>query len=275
MDIFEREGIRFPYEVLGDGRALVLCHGLGGDRQQPKELVGPLDGYRLIVWDCRGHGETQPVGPAEKFGFGPMAEDLAALLDHLGVERAIIGGISMGACIAVRFAVQWPDRVEALVLVRPAWLVQPLPRNLTMFQRVAEMLERLGPDAGLAEFRKLPEVAEIRRQSPAMADSLCEQFTKPFAVERVARLERMPTDCPVDDWSVAESLTMPALVVGTELDPVHPMEFARTWAAHLPHASLACIPSKSEDPARHAAEFRRHLRQFLNALGPCRSCNHG
>jgi pimeloyl-ACP methyl ester carboxylesterase len=265
MSTFERDGVQFRYEVLGEGRALVLCHGLGGDRQQPKDLVGPLEGYRLIVWDCRGHGETQPVGPPDKFGFGPMAEDLAALLDHLGVERAILGGISMGAGIAARFAVRWPRRVDALVLVRPAWLVQPLPKNLALFPRVAELLGELGPETGLAAFKKLPAVAEIRCHSPAMADSLCEQFAKPEAVARKARLERMPADCPLSDWDAVESLTMPTLVVGTERDPVHPMEYAQAWAGHLPRASLARIPSKSEDSARHATEFRRHLRQFLLA----------
>ena len=268
MGTLERDGIQFRYEVLGEGRALVLCHGLGGDRQQPKELVGPLDGYRLIVWDCRGHGETQPVGPAEKFSFGPMAEDLAALLDHLGVERAILGGISMGAGIAVRFAAQWPYRVEALVLVRPAWLVEPRPDNLALLSRAANLLRRLGPEVGLAEFQKLPELARIRGDSPAVADSFCEQFTKPGALQRVARLERLPADCPVDKWDLVEVLTIPALVIGTQRDPVHPMEFAQAWAEHLPRANFQEITSKSEDDARHIAEFRRHLARFLDSLEP-------
>jgi pimeloyl-ACP methyl ester carboxylesterase len=232
------------------------------------DLVGPLEGHRLIVWDCRGHGETQPAGPAEKFGFGPMAEDLAALLDFLGVDRAIIGGISMGAGIAARFAANWPARVDALVLVRPAWLMQPLPENLAFFPRVAAMLRQYGPEAGLAEFNKLPELAEIRRRSPAVADSLCEQFTRPFAQERCARLERMPADCPLHNWNAVESLTMPALVVGNDRDAAHPMEFARVWSSHLPVSQLVEIPSKSDDAAAHTAEFRRCLHQFLRTLSP-------
>ena len=275
MATFERDEIQFRYDVIGDGRAVVFCHGLGGDRQQPKELIGPLNGYRLIVWDCRGHGETQPVGPADGFGFGPMAEDLAGLLDHLDVDRAIVGGISMGAGVAVRFATQWPQRAEALVLVRPAWLVQPLPENLTLFPRVAHLLRQLGPEAGLAEFQRMPELVAIRSSSPAVAESFCEQFTKPDAVQRSARLERLPADSPVGDWSVVESLAMPALVVGNESDAAHPMEFARTWAGHLPHARLVHIPSKSEDSARHAAEFRRHLTQFLDSLKPGQSFTRG
>jgi pimeloyl-ACP methyl ester carboxylesterase len=269
MSIFERDGIQFVYEVLGDGRPMVLCHGLGGDRQQPKDLAGTVDGYQLIVLDARAHGETQPVGPVGKLGFGPMAEDVAALLDHLGVEQAIVGGISMGAGIAARFAVEWPQRVEALILVRPAWLTQPMPEGLTMFPRVAEILRQRGPEAGLAEFRDSPELVAVRAESPAVADSLCEQFTKPDAVARVARLKRLPADCPVRDWTAVEALRMPALVVGNNRDPIHPMAFARTWAEHLPRARLAEIPSKSESAVRHAAEFRRYLNEFLGSLESC------
>lgn len=266
--IFEHDGVRFRYETLGSGRAFAFCHGLTGDRQQPKDLAGELPGHRLIVWDCRGHGETEPLGPEDKLGFGQMAADLAALLDHLGQKRVILGGISMGAGIAARFAVQWPQRVEALVLVRPAWLTQPAPDNLALLPRAAEMLRRLGPAGAAAEFARLPELARLRQTSPAVADSFCEQFTKPGALQRVARLERLPADCPVDKWDLVEVLTIPALVIGTQRDPVHPMEFAQAWAEHLPRANFQEITSKSEDDARHIAEFRRHLARFLNSLEP-------
>jgi pimeloyl-ACP methyl ester carboxylesterase len=260
---FEHNGITFTYDLIGEGRPLAFCHGLGGDRQQPRELLGQLDGYQILVWDCRGHGETRPLGPADKLNFASMAEDLAALLDCLRWDRAIVGGISMGAGIAARLAAQRPERVEALVLVRPAWLVQPMPDNLALFPRVAELLRQFGPERGLAEFQQLPELAAIRRESPAVADSLCEQFLAVQAVERSARLERMPGDCPLNNWAPVETLPMPALVVGNASDAAHPLEFASVWADHLPHARLVQIPSKSEDAAAHVAEFRHHLNRFL------------
>jgi pimeloyl-ACP methyl ester carboxylesterase len=266
MGTFQHDGIDFRYESLGEGPDVIFCRGLGGDRRQPKGLIGRLEGYRLVVWDCRCHGDTRPVGPADTFGFGPMAEDLAALFDHLGIERAILGGISMGAGIAVRFAEQWPGRIEALMLVRPAWLVSPLPDNLAMFPRVADMLRQNGSEKGLAEFKTLSELAAIRQASPAMAESLCEQFTKPNAVERSVRLERIPADRPVDNWNVVELLDMPVLVLGNERDPVHPMAFAEAWAEHLPHADIERIASKSDSPKRHARGCRRHMLQFLQAL---------
>ncbi len=83
MPLLERDGIRFYYEVSGDGPPLVFCHGLTGNLEQPKQLLGEFPGFRLIVWDARGHGETQPAGPAEHFNFDTFARDLAALLDDL------------------------------------------------------------------------------------------------------------------------------------------------------------------------------------------------
>ena len=126
---FQHDGIQFPYERIGQGEPFVFGHGLGGNRQQPKDLAGAVPGHQLIVWDSRGHGETQPVRPPEKICFVTLADDLAALLDHLEIKRAVIGGISMGAGVAANFAVRWPERMLGLILVRPAWLgSSPCPR---------------------------------------------------------------------------------------------------------------------------------------------------
>ncbi|MGD0224023.1 MAG: alpha/beta hydrolase [Terriglobia bacterium] len=245
---------------------MVFGHGLGGDRNQPKELAGRLTAYQLIVWDCRGHGETQSTADAGQFNFLTFADDLRVLLDHLHILTAVIGGISMGAGVAIRFAVQWPERVKALILVRPAWLDQPDPPQLRLFTRIAELLESMGPEEGLAAFQKDVEWKTMRRTAPAMADSLCQQFTADRAHERRVRLKQMPLASPIDNWRQVENLRRPALVVGNRADPVHPFEFAETWAHHLPLAQLVEIPSKSEGATVHQQAFQRHLARFLSTL---------
>jgi len=121
MPIFEHDSIRFHYEVHGEGHPLVVCHGLTGDLSAPKDLLGEFPGVRLIFLDARAHGKTEPLGPATKLCFKQFASDLYALLDHLKIDRAIVGGISMGAGIAARFAIDFPKSVAGLILVRPAW----------------------------------------------------------------------------------------------------------------------------------------------------------
>ena len=130
MSIFEHDAVRFYYEAIGKGQPLVMCHGLSGDLSAPKDLLGEFPGYRLVFPDARAHGHTQPLGPESKLCFSQFAMDLHTLLEHLKIDRTVVGGISMGAGIAARFAIDYPNQVAGLVLVRPAWCDAPSPKNL-------------------------------------------------------------------------------------------------------------------------------------------------
>ena len=266
MSYFEHEGIRFCYEVLDEGMPFVFSHGLGSDLQQPMDLCGTLDGYQRIVWDCRGHGQTEPVGPNNKFNFTTFAEDLNALLHHLNINQVIMGGISMGAAVSARFAVLYPNKIKALVLMRPAWIDQPMPESLSLIPYIADTMEAYGSEEGLKRFRLSPELEEIQRQSADNAESLCQQFQSSKAYERRARLREIPNDAPIADWKEVEQLDIPALVVGNEPDPTHPLEFAKAWAGHLPQCRLIQIPSKIESIENHTLSFQKHLTDFLKSI---------
>lgn len=101
------------YEVRGSGPPVVLLHAGGLDLTMWDPQVGPVArAFRVIRYDARGHGRSSaPMGPHS------TVEDLRALLDHLGVERANLVGISMGAGVALEFAISYPQRVSKLVLV--------------------------------------------------------------------------------------------------------------------------------------------------------------
>ena len=266
MSIFKHDGIRFCYEVLDEGTPFVFLHGLGSDLQQPIELCGTIDGYQRIVWDCRGHGHTEPVGPDDKFNFTTFAEDLKALLNHLNLKQVIMGGISMGAAVSARFAVLFPNEIKALVLMRPAWIDQPMPDSLSLIPHIADFMEKYGGEEGLEQFKQSRELEDIRRQSADNAESLCQQFRSPNAYERRARLRGIPNDAPIADWQNIEQLDIPALVVGNEPDPTHPLEFAKVWAKHLPQGRFIQIPAKIESVEDHTKAFQSHLLAFLKSL---------
>ena len=266
MSNFEHDGIGFCYEVLDEGTPFVFSHGLGSDRQQPKDLCGTLDGYQRVVWDCRGHGHTEPVGPDDKFNFTTFAEDLNALLKHLNIKQVIMGGISMGAAVSARFAVLYPNKIKALVLMRPAWIDQPMPETLSLIPYIADIMETHGSEEGLKRFRQSPELEKIRRQSTDNAESLCQQFQSPKAYDRRARLKEIPNDAPIADWKEVEQLDIPALVVGNEPDPTHPLEFAKAWAKHLPQGRFIQIPAKVESIENHSLSFQKHLSDFFKSL---------
>ncbi|MGI9410701.1 MAG: alpha/beta fold hydrolase [Hyphomicrobiaceae bacterium] len=100
----------------GEGESLVLMHGIGGNRTNWTEQVAVFsEHFHTVSWDARGYGDSDDYdGPLD---FGDFARDLKALLDHFGVERAHLCGLSMGGRIAQDFYLQFPERVQTLTLV--------------------------------------------------------------------------------------------------------------------------------------------------------------
>lgn len=115
MSLIRIDDIHMAYTDTGVGRPVVLIHGYPFNRSLWDEQVAALsNSYRLVVPDLRGFGESDASsGPAT---MNRMAQDVAQLLDHLEISRAVIGGLSMGGYVALAFYKQFPSRVRALVL---------------------------------------------------------------------------------------------------------------------------------------------------------------
>ena len=148
MPHFLHDGITFHYRESGQGVPFVFQHGLGGDANQTFGLFAPPPGYRLITMECRGHGETLPLGDPDKISLGVFVDDLCALLDHLALPQVVIGGISMGAAIALILTLRFPARVRGLILSRPAWLDQPMPPNSALYPVIAQLIREYGARSG-------------------------------------------------------------------------------------------------------------------------------
>lgn len=245
---------------------MVFCHGLTGDLSQPAELAGGIPGVRVVVWDARAHGRTEPMAKGSQLHFAGFARDLAALLGHLEIDRAIVGGISMGAGVSLAFAAAYPGRVEALVLVRPAWLLQPNPPNLRLLVEAGRLLRSHSPAAAERRMAERADFRRLRARSEPAAESILQQFHKPKAARRHQRLLRIPGSAPLAARASVSRISAPALVVGTRRDLLHPVGMARQWARWLPHAELREIPSKFDDATAHTTAFRRVLARFLARL---------
>jgi pimeloyl-ACP methyl ester carboxylesterase len=245
------------------GLPFVFQHGLGGDVNQAFGLYPPRAGVRLIGFDMRGHGETRPLSDVAKLRIATFADDLVGLMDHLGIDRAVMGGISLGAAVAVNGALRFPERVMGLVLVRPAWIDHPLPENVSRYGTIASLLRELGPDKGLARFRGTPEFRQMERESPDCARSLGAQFEHPRALECVARLERLASDSPCLDRTLYDKIRVPTLVIGNRRDPIHPWALAGELARLIAGAELVEVTPKSVSLDRHAADVREAVDPFL------------
>jgi pimeloyl-ACP methyl ester carboxylesterase len=280
MATFQRNGIVFHYLDVGQGTPFVFQHGIGGDIRQPAGLFRPPKGIRLLCLDARAHGRTQPLGDPSALSFDVFGDDLVAWLDYLGVEQAVLGGISMGAGVALNVAVRYPQRVAGLVLSRPAWLDGPMPpENVARYAAIARLLRAVGaashPDQAirwaLAEFEAQDDYRELLASSPDTAQSLRGQLTNERAVDAVARLERLPPDRPLADLRAAGAIRIPALVLAHRQDPIHRFTFGARLVAAIPAASLALLTPKSIDRERHAAEVQRCLGAFLGRFTAPRS----
>jgi 3-oxoadipate enol-lactonase len=110
-------GQQIAYEDTGgDGSPVVLAHGFLMDRSMFDPQVAALrPRHRVIAWDGRGFGDT--VDDGRPFTYWDLAADCIALLDHLGLRRAVVGGMSQGGFVALRVALMAPERVRALVLL--------------------------------------------------------------------------------------------------------------------------------------------------------------
>lgn len=263
MPTFQHDGIDFHYHDSGTGLPVVFQHGLSGDLTKILEVMPEERNFRLISFDARYHGKTRPLGPPEKIAFDQFADDLKALLDHLEIDRAVIGGISMGAGIALNFATRYPDRVLALILSRPAWLDAPSCDNVRMFPEMAELIRSHGAKAAQAIFAAMPTFARVRDQSSDSASAVMGMFEAPECEETVDRFERIPNDCPSRDRAAWRSITAPTLVLGNERDPIHPFPIAEGLAAEIPGAELQILTPKCVSIPAHNANFAHHLDTFL------------
>lgn len=263
MPFFGHAGLNFHYLDAGSGTPFIFQHGLGATARQPEELYRPQTGFRFLAFDCRGHGQTQPLGDPDQIGFNTFADDLSALMNTLGLRSALIGGISMGAGVALNFAVRFPERVLGLVLSRPAWLDEPRPENLAGLTEAARCIRRYGARAGLEHFQQSEVYNTVLSRSPDSAASLVSQFTEPRAEDAVARLERIPADAPNRDRNQWAALRVPTLVLGTRRDWIHPFEYAEALAGAIPGALLKALTPKSVSPAQYQADTQQAIEDFL------------
>jgi 3-oxoadipate enol-lactonase len=233
-----REGARLEGESAGEGPPVLLLHGLTATRRYVLHGSRGLerDGFRVIAYDARGHGESPPA-PDGDYDYAALAADAVAVLDAAGVERAALVGHSMGAATGAAVALGRPERVSALVLVTPAHLGRPSD-DLDRWDALADGLERGGVEGFLAAYGT-PRVPERYRETvTTVIRQRLSRHRHPGAVADALRA--VPRSAAFDGLEALTAIDAPTLVVGSRdaLDPDHPLAIAERWAATIPGARL-------------------------------------
>jgi pimeloyl-ACP methyl ester carboxylesterase len=246
------------------GDTFIFQHGMGGDTGQALGYLGGHASARVLAIDSRGHGSSSDAR-ASDCRFDVAADDVIAVANRLQLRRFAVGGISLGAGIALNIAVRYPERVSALVLCRPAWLDQPQARgNRQAYEIIAGLLESYDSvSAALEEFIRTPIYHQVLAASPAAAESLRHQITRPRAAANTAVLRGFPADCPTHSAAMWADITIPVLVIGHRDDPFHPYSIAEAYALAIPRAQFATVPSKDADRTQFAVQIRTSINNFL------------
>jgi 3-oxoadipate enol-lactonase len=216
----------------GRGQPILALHGGLADHRGALAYAGSLAAsYRLITPDLRGAGRSKDAGPLR---WEQLADDLAALLDHLGIERAVVAGFSAGSGVAVSFAMRHADRLAGLVILAP--LYPGSNRELDDAPRAAlarmHAYAQRGVDEGIQAleplFEPLPDT--IRSRALAMLASF-----DPASVAATTRL--LSTTQPFETFEDLQGIRSPTLVIPGR-DPQHPHEIAALYAESLPRVRV-------------------------------------
>jgi 3-oxoadipate enol-lactonase len=202
----------------GDGPAVVLSHGYLMDQSMFDPQVAALaPQYRVITWDERGHGGTRATRP---FSYWDSAADVLALLDHLGIDRAVLGGMSQGGFLGMRAALLAPGRVRALILIdSQAGLEDPAAVP------AYEQMEQIWLDQGPEPVQDI--VASIILGPPDGPIAYAPWFAKWAAIDRDDTVHAFR--CLMDRDDITGRLGeigCPALIIHGTADTAIPMERA-------------------------------------------------
>ena len=257
-------GSTMAFDDAGSGPVVVLVHGFPLNRRmwhpQVKALTGA--GFRVVTPDLRGFGESDaPDGP---YSMELFADDLIALLDHLGIEQAVIGGMSMGGYVLFNLLERYPERLIAacFLLTRSnADDEAGRARRLALAQEVM----KFGPQAVAEPFVKLVFAPQTAERRPELVDEVCRWMvatdSRGLAGGLLAMRERK------DYTPLLGRFRLPTLVIGATEDQAVPSAVATALHQGLPRSTFCMIEGAGHMANLEEPEAFNHcLLEFLRSL---------
>jgi pimeloyl-ACP methyl ester carboxylesterase len=255
LSSFDADGVSLSYEIFGRGdRVVVYLHGMLFDSLLNHGLANDLAGagYRVILLDFPGHGRSEKPRTIATHRVDLYADQVVRLLDHLGIHKAVIGGFSLGADVALRVAEVAPERVSGLIVEMPV-LERSLPAALVVFAPVFVISWLLAPIIRL--------IVRGARHLPRHRMGLTGAALSPLTLEPeevLAVLRGMMVGPIVPTVGQRGSLSQPALIIGHRFDQLHSLRDASRLASVMPNAQFV--------EARSILELRRRPARLTSAI---------
>ncbi len=239
-------GVELATDEAGEGTPVILLHGLTATRRYVVMGSRALErsGHRVIAYDARGHGSSSPAPDPAAYAYSDLATDLEAVMDAMGIERAVLAGASMGAHTVLAFALGFPERVGGLVVITPAYVPEDHddPDRLARWDALADGLSGGGTDGFLAAYGE-PSVPEALRETVLkVIRQRLALHEHPSAVADALRV--VPRSRPFGRIGELGAISAPTAVVASNdaADPEHPQAVGERYAAAIPGAELIFDP---------------------------------
>lgn len=238
------DGARIYYEVHGQGEPLVLVHGYPLNSGLFRDNVGPLsEQYQVITPDLRGYGRSET--PDDQGSVATYASDVFAVMDELGVDQAIIGGMSMGGPTVFEMYREAPERFRGLIL-NDTIAAASSPTEAGLWQGVGKQAETMGVASLVDSLMPDMLTAETRMNNPELVTylgNLMKQASQDAAVAGASALETRP-----DSAATLAEITVPTLILTGKDDTLYPYEIAQSLNKGILNSELVLLPG-----AAHAA----------------------
>ena len=234
----ELNGIQLAYDEAGEGPAVLLIHGFPLGRQMwgPQVQALAAAGFRAVVPDLRGFGESEPG--AEAGSTDLLADDLIALLDHLGIEKTVVGGMSMGGYVMLNLLARYPERFSAACFIVTRADADDETARGKRNHLIAEV--KAGrPDVVPDAFIPLLFADRTVAGRSALVDEVRGWMTATSPAGLVVGLEAIRDRA--DSSALLPRLKIPALVVGAKEDKAIPPEKSTGMAEEIPGAQLCML----------------------------------
>jgi pimeloyl-ACP methyl ester carboxylesterase len=224
------------------------------------------EGHRMVAYDARGHGESDPAPHSGAYEYTDLVADLAAVMDGLGIDRAAVAGASMGAHTAIAFALAHPERVSGVIAITPAFGSRGEEPEFGEWDALADGLD----DDGIEGFVRAwtpPADERWREVATLVLRQRLERHRNLHAVADALRV--VPRSYPWQSMDDLERVEAPALVVGSrdEADPGHPLAVAEEYARRLPRARLVVEEPGKSPLAWQGAQLSRAIDDFVHGVG--------
>jgi 3-oxoadipate enol-lactonase len=253
-------------EVAGEGPPIVLCHGITATRRYVHHGSRALEraGHRVITYDARGHGESDPAPAGQGYGYPRLVDDLERVVaEQVGEGPFVLAGHSMGAHTAVAYALRHPDRLTGLAAIGPVYLGEIPAASLEYWDGLAEALAAGGVDGFVEYIDRRQEIDPAWRQS-VLGFTRERMLGHRHPEALVAALREVPRSRPFGSMEELEGLPIPALVVASHdgADPGHPYAAAVAYAERLPRARLVSERLGESPLAWQGGKLSRELAAF-------------